>query len=727
MLNAEITPRSNRTATLERPRVLVVVADPNLRASLHVGLGVEGFEISAFADTTRAELLVGQGTLPAAAIIDASLPTAEVLALVSRFAGRKSLIETPVLLLGAPSSAHLESLSVLTGLAFALPANVPQGDIAALLRLDLHRLHSHVSSFEASLVPADRMVRGLISTRRSARLVLAGGRAELIVADGRFLRATFDATWGIDAVCRALALTHGRYQVSLEPVRMVPEFHCSLKELNEVVLPRLARWELTVQRGVPLAAILQVDFKRLVAALPTLPDELNRLVQLCDGTRDTRAVVADSPFDEVVSLEALTRLYLMGVLAPVGGEPEALMPRAMPRLFEPENRAALELMDRLFGDLPAPEILGTGTPAARDWFEPVRGTGLEVADPSAGWLSAPVFEAPAELKAELAPALSRQLEAFNVAAEVEPREAKKDEKPVELFSDGKDEAEEPGLEVAMQTASLAQAPRMTPPMTPMIQPEAMYPSRHERADQRRIATPPVMTAVKLADAPVPAPRPSLDRLAAAFFARPSAPAPDPTLTSREQLEAFEATAQQKRKASKLAISAAVAVAVVVAAIAAEALMMKAEPAAAVPAPMAQPVKAPAPVVAAPAPVVEEAAPAPELIDVSEPLALGTRAYEAGQFKKAVSMLEQVTADAPGNARGWLFLGLARYDLGNLDGATSAAEKALAIDAGNARAWILLASVQQEKGNLTASKTSLQKAIAADPSGPFADEARALLR
>jgi hypothetical protein len=68
--------------------------------------------------------------------------------------------------------------------------------------------------------------------------------------------------------------------------------------------------------GLPLAARLTVDFEQLGAQRATVPADVSTLLGLLDGRRTVRTVLLDSPFQETQAYEALTRLYMLGVLVP---------------------------------------------------------------------------------------------------------------------------------------------------------------------------------------------------------------------------------------------------------------------------------------------------------------------------------------------------------------------------------------------------------------------------
>jgi tetratricopeptide (TPR) repeat protein len=122
--------------------------------------------------------------------------------------------------------------------------------------------------------------------------------------------------------------------------------------------------------------------------------------------------------------------------------------------------------------------------------------------------------------------------------------------------------------------------------------------------------------------------------------------------------------------------------------------------------------------------VEEAVPA---VDVSENLAEAKKLNEQGQYKRAISVLEQVLTDDPTSITGWTLMGLAKYDSHDVAGAKAAAYKVLELDPKNPRVHLLLATMHLDANEKELGKAELEKYLELDPNGPHADEAKALLK
>ena len=116
----------------------------------------------------------------------------------------------------------------------------------------------------------------------------------------------------------------------------------------------------------------------------------------------------------------------------------------------------------------------------------------------------------------------------------------------------------------------------------------------------------------------------------------------------------------------------------------------------------------------------------EGVDVSESLAEGVRAYQRGEYAKAISWLEQVVADDPRSVQGWLVLGQARYDAGDAKGAREAAAKVLEVEPKHARVHLLFATLAFDTGDKALMRKELETYLSLEPDGPHAAEARTLL-
>ena len=888
-------------ASARKPLVLVIDPDESTRSVLEVALTRDGFEVwSAAAAPAGMSLL--QGRLPDVIVLETDLGGQDGFTFVAQLRGDDRLASIPVLLLAKADDQNVEAMADVVGVDDFLQKPAFARDVAAMVRVEIARRDQGAKAplkFESKVLPPIQLLRALMSCPRSGRLLLVGGRAEIRFRAGKIIDARFDNRGGtIDTVVRALALTHGTYELVLEPVDGFAELQCSLRELIELVLPRLQKWARVMQRSLPLESRLTVDFSRLAQGLKAMPDEVNRIVQLFDGFRNVEQALIDSSFNETLTLEVATRLYLMGVLAPARGvDEELIVLRPMPRLFEPRASEAEELMQQLFaGTAEIRADDGANTEDA-DWYSPsAHDTGLEVSDPNGGWTTAPV---PEVLAQGLSPELARQLDAFQTPMRVEAAPVAPDvveaqkfaDRPAEVVVDTVMEAalmraahEDSVVEIEQQiNASLArdedealaeahraqargkQARIETPWMTPVVElpvpapqanPVEVSASALEPTMERSVT--PVLTpaiATVGSEAQLRIPTPVLNVAVAPVAHSPVAPAVVVPAVVAQSTVAQSAVAQSTVAQSAVAQSAvaqsavaqsavaqsavaqavgsqsavvqsAVAPAVVSPAVVSPAVVSPAvvSPAVVSPAVVAQsvaqsavaqstvarstvvhsavahsavaqsadpeaaffaadeaasseeapsmpvrptrrvwpfivgalfigavalviemmsgsPQPQPTPVVEAPKPVavvapvlpdieppefMEVDEPAPAVVDVSENLNEARKLYEAGQYKKSISVLEQVLTDDPKSITAWNLMGLAKYDSRDVAGARAAADKVLELDPKNGRVQILIATMHFDANEKDLGRAALQKYLELEPNGAEVEEVKALL-
>ena len=711
--------------TVRRPLVLIIDPNDSTRSVLEVAMGRDGFEVWSSA-TAKLGLMLLQGRLPDVIILESELDGEDGFTFVAQLRGDDRLASVPVLLLAKADDQNVEALADVVGVDDFIQKPAYARDVAALVRVELAKRQGGPLRFDAKQLPPVQLLRALMSCPRSGRLLLVDGRAEVRFRSGKVIDARFDSRGGsLDMLVRALALTSGTYELISEPVDGFAELQCGLRELVDLVLPRLQKWSRVVQRSLPLDARLMVDFSRLAVGLKAMPDEVNGIVQLFDGFRPVEQVLLDSALGETLTLEVATRLYLMGVLQPArDAKTEFFEPRPMPRLFEPRAAEAEELMQQLFAG--TAEIRGSegGAVDDQDWFSPsALGDGLDDADRNGGWTTAPV---PAGLAEGLAPELAAQLDAFQTPMRVEAAQVAPEVLAAQKFvssppSLGADTAIEAALMNAADSRPItAVEAELNAALAPTAEAELDAAlSTHKaqaRGRQSRIETPWMTPIVEVPVEVSTTPSAPTVEVAAenAFFEQAEAQ-PEPEALPE---------ARRSRRVWPFVVGAVAIVAVM--------LLIETQRELAPVEVKVEPTVVVAPKLpdVAPPVLVEEAAPeevAPVAIDVSENLTEATKLYNAGQFKKAVSVLDQVVTDDPQSVLAWNLLGLARYDSLDTAGARTAADTVLGLDPKNARVQILLATLHFDANEKDLARAALQKYLELEPTGSEVDEVQALLK
>lgn len=684
---------------LRKALVLVVDPDASARSVLEVVLVRDGFDVWSTGSGSQGLALMKSGRTPDVIVLESDLGGEDGFSFVSQVRGDAKTAAVPVLLLARQDDENVANMAEVVGVDDFVQKPAFARDISALVRLELAKVQGTGEiKFQAGQLNPAHLLRALLSCPRSGRLVLAEGRASIEFHQGQVVDARFGKVWGINALVRALVLTSGEWSLVLGSVAQGNVFQCSLRELVQVVLPRVHAWEHVLLRSVPIDARLAVDFFRLSKSLASMPADVNRIVQLFDGQRTVRQVLLDSDFDESMTLEVATRLYLMGIVLPAkGGHSEVQM--TAPRLFEPQTEAPRSDS----GEWYQVTLDGSSQPQA---------AGVDEND--GGWTATALGDT---RLAEMAPDVAKQIEAFNIRIEVEPREVKRPQRTLKSLAKGADPVVM--VELPVVAPKVTAAPMIElgeEPQTPVV-PMARHFDRQER-----IVTPTLTPAISDADMLEASFFANADSSATRIGARPATV--ELTLAAAAQADVGEGSdAPVESRSLPIGLFVLGGLSVLILAVGFEFLMKPVAVA-------AEPVVAVAPVVAAVAPVIVPDIEEPEfyedvpatVIDVQGPLTEARRMYEQGLYKESISMLEQIISDEPNSVEAWVLMGKARFDANDSKGAREAADKVLALDPSNAGVQMLLASF----GDKASAKAALQKYLELAPTGPYAEEAKALL-
>ena len=700
---------SNRSQNAQQ--ILIVDADESSRSVLAVALGREGFEALSVSSSAEAMRLLAPGLpLPEMMVVASELREENGFSFVAQLRGDRRTGGIPVLLLAKGDEPQFHQLSRVVGADEILLKPVYARDIATLARLQLSAVGKDGGRvLDCATAPIPHLLRAVLATSRSGVIELEKGRGHIAFRRGKILDASFDGLHGMNGLVRSLALSRGPYKFSARSLAFDPAFHCTLKELITVVFPRLHRWEELTVRSLPMDARLGLDFAALARALTSMPDAVNGVVRLFDGLRDVRQVLMDSPLDETVTLEIATRLYLMGVVVPMKSDEHTGIARGDPRLFEPRASEADERMEALFSTNPTPiQVLAESTDADDDWEQENRGTGLDMAsDPSAGWSTTRTINL--HEGQDLAEEVQAQLDAFNIQPVVEHESAPLFATDLMEFTTGEAASERP-----METALTAPIPLVELAPVVKLQREATLSGVQQsvRALENEF--------FNIEETPAPITKTgSVSQAVLGFSGFEDDPVVGPAgktrigvlgwtvivglLVGATAVTAWQLSANNE--ATPTAIEAVPAAAAVRENEAPPIHLSTLE---------VEPLE---PMMAAPVPAEDSA------------LALveATRLYDENKLTQAKAALEDLVNKDPSNTNAWMMLGLARFDSKDIPGAEEAANTVLSIDSKVARAYLLRATILIEAKNRPAAAAEIQKYLDLEPNGPFADEAKALLK
>ncbi len=692
-------------------RVMVVDGDASSRSILEVSLKRAGFEVAVATNGREAlstlQSTAAAGKLPAAMVLSTELPGEDGYSLCAQLRSEPNTAKLPVLLLARADEDEKNTLADVVGADELVAKPAFARDVAALVTLWIaERDDNGARVLDTKVLPLPVCLRALLSTQRAGMLSLSK-RAFVAYRAGRVTHAEADGTTGIDALVRVLTLGQGAYKVAFTIPTTPSNVEVPLRELVNGIFPRLQKWEALAARSVPLDSRFQLDFPALARALPTIPDAVNQVVRLFDGQRDVRQVLFDSPLNESVTLEVANRLQLMGIVKPVSAASDELIPRQAPKLFEPRSSEAEERMSTLFGSVndlqelivtPAENVVPQGS----DWWQPPKGTGLEVESANDGWIE-------------------QQLSAFKIQSVVEPPRV---EPEVLAFTKGTQPA--PAAEAPTQLeeaiapiqltdlAQPAEAPAPVPP--PAVVPAPVPAAASSKSLEEEffgdddtdpsVKTVPAPAAIE--DTYVPAKH----RAAETAGAAGEAPA-----------DSDEPLVLQPSGSKWLALSVGAALFIALIGVVTW-KVSSSEEEAFVPPPIVLP-EPPAPE------PVEPKLEVPEISVSDEQIALAlkeaTAQYEEAQFGEAIATLEQITEVAPSSVAAWMLLAMARFDNSEPAQAEEAAMTVLALDPNHADAFLLLATIHIRAGKRDVAAGEIGRYLELEPNGKHADEAKRLLK
>ena len=308
-------------------RVLVADSDARSLRILELALGKAGIAAQGAGDAAEARKLLPDSSL---LICDAALDGIALCA-EAKTAG------LPVVLLASDKTLHAKAVEA--GADEFLHKPVLLKELVQRVHFLLDRRHEPP---EAGLTGAIQdmglldVFHSLAGWRKSAvvRCEQHGHEARVWVKEGEVIDAELGPLRGDPAFYRLLTWDSGEYGVQFgevdREVRIAAGTHGALLEAMRRV-DELSR----VAQELPMTAMLEVDYGRLLGKLATLPDEMSGVVRGFDGKRTLREAIDLSPLDDLATIAVVQRLRGEGILTLAPGLAQPLVRRAAPSLPPP--------------------------------------------------------------------------------------------------------------------------------------------------------------------------------------------------------------------------------------------------------------------------------------------------------------------------------------------------------------------------------------------------------
>lgn len=188
-----------------------------------------------------------------------------------------------------------------------------------------------VEEFEADLedVTLIDLLQTIEQERRSGSVEITSGdrRGAVYFNQGNILDALCGKLRGEDALYRLMLWPEGTLKVRYQPMDGRAD-HVD-KDSGALLIEgirRLEQWYELTAKLPAMNRIYEADYQRLPELLPTLPEEVGRLVRLFDGVRTLNHIVDDSPFNDIMTLQIMQRLLADGVLRAVTSSAQPIDP-----------------------------------------------------------------------------------------------------------------------------------------------------------------------------------------------------------------------------------------------------------------------------------------------------------------------------------------------------------------------------------------------------------------
>ena len=324
-------------------RLLLIDGDPKSLRVLEVSLKKAGFEVVTA--TQGAEALGAlQAALPDLIISDTDLDGMDGFDLCRQIKAKPEWAKIPFLFVSGRKSIEDKIRGLELGVEDYLTKPIYIKEIGirvrtALQRAERERLESRRegrTKFAGDL--ADIGVVDLVQTidlnRKSGIVHIVnrdGRRGAVFFREGRVIDAEVGRLSGAEAMYRLFSWSDGRFEVEFKPIRRRDVIDLPSAALLMEGMRRLDEWTRLLEKMPALDSVVEVDVRMLADQLVDLPDEMNGILRLCDGTRTLLAVIDDSDYPDLEALTVVSKLFGQGTI--YSREPAA-------RQTEPSNELA---------------------------------------------------------------------------------------------------------------------------------------------------------------------------------------------------------------------------------------------------------------------------------------------------------------------------------------------------------------------------------------------------
>ena len=313
---------------MAKQQLLLVDADPRSVRVLEVSLKKAGYIVTTATDGVDALAKI-QISTPDLVLADTRLPRMDGYELVRHLKENPEHAAIPVVFLTSQRLTEDKIRGLELGVEDYLTKPIFVRELIARVNLLLARrkqqtLATSVPNASRTRLTGSLEDMGLVDllqtfevSRKSGMARVREARGKTLVIffrDGKVVDAELVKLRGEEAVYRGLIWNSGTFEVEFRPIQNEDIIPTSTQGLLMEGMRRVDEWGRMLEQLPPLTTAFAVDHEQLLDRLGEIPDELNGILRLFDGSRALSDVVDDSPFEDLSTLSNISKLYFEGIL-----------------------------------------------------------------------------------------------------------------------------------------------------------------------------------------------------------------------------------------------------------------------------------------------------------------------------------------------------------------------------------------------------------------------------
>jgi CheY-like chemotaxis protein len=307
-------------------RLLLVDGDPKSLRVLDVSLKKAGFEVTT-ATSGREALILLEASQPDLIISDTDLDEMDGFELCSQIKARPEWTKIPFLFVSGRKSIEDKIRGLELGVDDYLTKPIYIKEIGirvrtALQRAERERMESRRDgrtrfAGDLSDVGVVDLVQTIELNRKSGIIHIVNRdtrRGSIFFRDGKVIDAEVGRLSGANAIYRLFSWSEGQFAVEFKQIRRHDVIDTSMAPLLMEGMRRLDEGAHLLEKLPSGSSLLEVDCRALAEELAELPDEVNSVLRLCDGTRTLLEVVEDSEHPDLEALTFINKLFASQII-----------------------------------------------------------------------------------------------------------------------------------------------------------------------------------------------------------------------------------------------------------------------------------------------------------------------------------------------------------------------------------------------------------------------------